>query len=58
LCQNLFELSDDLGRSTPSTHLDGILDLLAELVPDVFVLRQLDPGVLVSLEPGLDADHM
>ena len=59
MCQNVFELGDNLGAGASPTHLDGILDALAEVVLDVLVVRhRLNPRVLVTLEPGLYADDI
>ena len=58
MCQNVFELGDHLLAGASPTHLDGILDAFAEVVPNVLVGWHLDPRVLVPLEPGLDADDM
>ena len=58
LCQNVLELGDELRAGATPPHLHGILHALAEVVPDVLVARHLDPRVLVSLQPGLDAHDM
>ena len=58
LCQHVFELGHDLGAGASPTHLHSELDALAHVVPDVSVVRHLDPRVQVSRESGLDADHV
>ena len=58
LRQNVLELGDDLRAGASATHLDGILHLLAQVIPDVLVVRHLDPGVLVSSQPRLNADNV
>jgi hypothetical protein len=37
LCQNVLELGDELGAGASPSHLHGVPDALAEVVPDVFL---------------------